>query len=332
MDRSTEVTGARLSVASLAHRLGVAPATLRTWDRRYGLGPSEHRPGAHRRYTEADVDRLSVMRQLTLQGVPPAEAARVALGQPLHPEDLLDAPAAKGDDQSPASAAVATDRPRSAAAGGGRVLALPDADATARGLGRAAMALDARTVTETVREQIAAYGVLHTWDHVLRPVLVAVGARWARTGEGVEIEHLVADCTGAVLREAAARGEATADGRRQRAVLLACAPGEWHALPLNALAAALGERGLSSRTLGASTPGAALAAAVRRTGAAVLFVWSQLIDNGDPSVFDDVPVKRPPTALIAGGPGWTTAQLPERVSFAADLSDAVEQVQRAVGG
>ncbi|MEY3685921.1 MAG: hypothetical protein RJB00_871, partial [Actinomycetota bacterium] len=30
----------RLTVASVARRLGIAPATLRTWDRRYGLGPS----------------------------------------------------------------------------------------------------------------------------------------------------------------------------------------------------------------------------------------------------------------------------------------------------
>ncbi|HWH29382.1 MAG TPA: MerR family transcriptional regulator, partial [Mycobacteriales bacterium] len=62
----------------MAHRLGVAPATLRTWARRYDLGPSEHAAGAHRRYTAADVARLEAMRRLTLEGVPPAEAARVA--------------------------------------------------------------------------------------------------------------------------------------------------------------------------------------------------------------------------------------------------------------
>jgi len=34
-----------LTVAAVARRMGVAPATLRTWDRRYGLGPSVHEPG-----------------------------------------------------------------------------------------------------------------------------------------------------------------------------------------------------------------------------------------------------------------------------------------------
>ncbi|HET9656598.1 MAG TPA: MerR family transcriptional regulator, partial [Kineosporiaceae bacterium] len=72
----------RLTVAAVARRLGVAPSTLRTWDRRYGLGPSSHRAGDHRRYTAADLDRLVVMRRLTLEGVPPAEAARMVLSAP----------------------------------------------------------------------------------------------------------------------------------------------------------------------------------------------------------------------------------------------------------
>ncbi len=71
-----------LAVAAVARRLGVAPATLRTWDRRYGLGPSEHAAGAHRRYGPRDVERLMVMRRLTLDGLAPADAARVALGEP----------------------------------------------------------------------------------------------------------------------------------------------------------------------------------------------------------------------------------------------------------
>ena len=49
---STPVT---LEVAAVARRLGVATGTLRTWDRRYGLGPSEHQAGTRRRYTAADL-------------------------------------------------------------------------------------------------------------------------------------------------------------------------------------------------------------------------------------------------------------------------------------
>ena len=67
-------TDARLTVAAVARRLGVAPATLRTWDRRYGLGPTRHTAGAHRRYARSDLARLESMRRLVLDGVPPGEA------------------------------------------------------------------------------------------------------------------------------------------------------------------------------------------------------------------------------------------------------------------
>lgn len=64
-----------LTVAAVARRLGVAPATLRTWDRRYGLGPSTHEAGEHRRYCPEDLAKLMMMRRLISAGVTPADAA-----------------------------------------------------------------------------------------------------------------------------------------------------------------------------------------------------------------------------------------------------------------
>ncbi|MGC0142846.1 MerR family transcriptional regulator [Pseudactinotalea sp. Z1732] len=71
--------GIRLTVAGVAARLGVAAPTLRTWARRYGLGPSGHVAGSHRRYEASDLARLETMRRLTLEGVAPADAAEIAL-------------------------------------------------------------------------------------------------------------------------------------------------------------------------------------------------------------------------------------------------------------
>lgn len=65
-------------VGAVARYLGVAPATLRTWDRRYGLGPAERTAGSHRRYAPSDIERLAIMRRLTAAGVPAAEAAKIA--------------------------------------------------------------------------------------------------------------------------------------------------------------------------------------------------------------------------------------------------------------
>lgn len=308
--RFDDSDGPPLTVAAVAHRLGIAPATLRTWDRRYGLGPQEHALGAHRRYTPADVARLQTMRRLTLEGVPPGDAARVALRSP-----LVEAPGV------PLA-------PSTGGGPGGRVLALPGASDAVRGLGRAAMALDTGEVTRLLARQVDAHGVLHTWDHVLRPVLIAVGARWAVTGEGIEVEHLLSDCAAAVLRR---QTDAVTAVPGRRPVLLACAPDEQHALPLHALGAGLAERGIATRTLGPAMPAAALRAAVRRTGPAALFVWAQLTKTADPAVLSSFPVTRPPTAVIVGGPGWTPAELPDRVSMARDLPHAVSLVERSLG-
>ena len=239
-----------LPVAAVARRLGVAPATLRTWARRYGLGPSRHDAGAHRRYAPADVARLETMRRLTLAGVAPGEAAAAALAEP---------------DASPSARGPLPDREGRVRRGGpgGKVLALPGADEVVRGLGRAAMALDSDAVLEGIRTQLDEHGVVHTWEHVLRPVLAASGARWAATGEGVEVEHLLSDCVTTALRERAARAPAAPS----RPVLLASGPDELHALPLHAIAAGLAELDRGSRVLGPSLPAGALEASVRRTGA-----------------------------------------------------------------
>jgi len=312
-----ELHDARLTVAAVAHRLGVAPATLRTWDRRYGLGPGGHTAGAHRRYSAGDVVRLQTMRRLIMSGVPPGEAARVARAQPsASPGPTAPLPGFDG---------------RLAEGGGGpvgQVLAMAGADAAVRGLGRAAMALDTESVSDMLREQVARHGVLHTWDHVLRPVLVAVGARWAATGEGVEVEHSLSDCAAVVLR-AVGDGVLSPPGRRP--VLLACAPDEQHALPLHALGAALAERGIATRTLGAALPAAALEAAVRRTGPAALFIWSCLPRTADERVLAALPTTRPATAVLVGGPGWAVERLPSRVTVAGDLAHAVALVEQALG-
>ena len=71
-----------LAVAEVAKKLGVAPATLRTWDRRYGLTPSLRTAGAHRRYTAVDIARLELMRAHTMAGLAPSDAALIAARVP----------------------------------------------------------------------------------------------------------------------------------------------------------------------------------------------------------------------------------------------------------
>ncbi|MGC3004071.1 MerR family DNA-binding transcriptional regulator, partial [Streptomyces sp. G35A] len=50
-----EAAGAPLTSGALARRLGVSPTTLRSWDRRYGIGPADRSEGRHRRWRPEDV-------------------------------------------------------------------------------------------------------------------------------------------------------------------------------------------------------------------------------------------------------------------------------------
>jgi len=179
----TELTQA---VSAVAGQLGIAPATLRTWDHRYGLGPSHHAPGRHRRYAPHDVARLMLMIRGLRHGAAPAEAARYALQAneatlaALITEKNLATPPA-GPSEPPISEF------------------LPAASGPVGELARAAQALDTARMHHLVGSSIAACGVAHAWESVIRPVLGATGLRWAATGTGIEIEHGLSECVSSVL-------------------------------------------------------------------------------------------------------------------------------------
>jgi DNA-binding transcriptional MerR regulator len=304
-----------LTVAAAARRLGVAPGTLRTWDRRYGIGPGDHAPGRHRRYSPADVARLELMQRALVRGVSPADAARYALSVP-PPE------------QPPAGAPTPPEAGGRARVGG-RVLRPPGAGRRARGLGRAALALDSAAVSDLLAESVRGDGVETTWEDVVRPVLAAVGVRWAHTATGVEVEHLLTACASAVFG-AVLCGPGPSGRRDARPVLLAAMPGERHTLPVLALAAALRGHGVVHRYLGADLPADALSAAARRTAPAAVVLWSQMRETADPEVLRAMPGTRPRYRVFAAGPGWADAALPERTGRLTSLPAAVASISDAV--
>jgi MerR family transcriptional regulator, light-induced transcriptional regulator len=316
-------TAPQLSVAAAARRLGVAPATLRTWDRRYGIGPSGHTPGQHRRYSSDDIARLDLMQHALVRGASPADAARFATTSRLPDRVEPDRVEPERVEPERVEPEPGQEELTGRARAGGAALSLPGAGGRAHGLARAALMLDPAPVRASLIESVAAVGVESTWDEVVRPVLAAIGDRWQHTGAGVEIEHQLSECVRGVFGQVAAAAPAEADARP---VLLAGMPGEQHMLPMAVLAAVLATRRVPCRMLGANLPMAGLAAAVRRTAPALVVLWAQLAETADAEALAALPRTRPWFRIAAAGPGWAEHELPSRI----DRLDSLVTARQAI--
>ena len=283
---------AGLSAGEAARRIGVAVTTIRTWDRRYGLGPSFREPGRHRRYSEQDLARLQLMRRLTVDGVDAAEAARIA---------------------------KAAGGPVGLVPAGRRTAGPARPPGTVKGLRRAALALDPADVDRLLGLALAD-GVVPAWTTVIAPALRALGSRYATAGRYIAAEHLLSG------RVSAALARVTRPRTRPQ-VLLACAPDEEHSLPMEALAAALAENGVASRMLGARVPANALRDALARTGPAAVLIWAHSAETADACQVAAAAGARPRPAIVAAcGPGWDPCLLPDGVPLLTGLRQALAAV------
>jgi MerR family transcriptional regulator, light-induced transcriptional regulator len=358
------------SVGTVARRLGVAPSTLRTWNRRYGIGARELSPGKHRRYTAEDITRLEHMQKLILRGAAPADAARAAMTAPVV---LAQVPhgADGGAEVDGAAGGDAAGGPADGAAAGGKataVLAPGQAEAAPGANGHDAGANPGEGSPAprpgpghgSGGRRLALPGASPETRGLARAALAldgkqiseAIRAALTRDGSVRTWEDLVvpvlselgarskhsATCIAAehLLSVAAiaefSRHTADLPGQVQhRAVLLASAEGEQHSLPLHALAAGLAERGIDSRILGPNLPYSALAAAVQRIGPGVVFLWSQMPATGDPAMLPDLFPRRPGARLILGGLGWDRDRIPASARLVDTLPDALSEVAAALG-
>jgi len=305
-----------MPVAAVARRLGVAPSTLRTWDRRYGLGPGRHTGGKHRRYGAADIARLELMQRALLRGASTAEAARYSLDQVPKSAPSLAPPVDLPGRPNPPP-------PRST--GGAE---LPDST-MARRLRTAALALDSGAVERTLAKAIGDVGVLSAWEGVIEPVLCALGAGWDGTKPGAEVEYLLTECVlGALLRAT----PVLANPRNQRRVLLSGVPRERDGLSLYALAACLADRRIGTQLCGRPLPPEVLAVTIRRGAPAAVVLWAGQDATADARLFADDPRGRPRRRMFAWGPGWRRVPLPPKVELLAELRAAVDRLEHVLVG
>jgi DNA-binding transcriptional MerR regulator len=291
-----------LTVAAVARRLGVAPATLRTWDRRYGIGPSEHDSGTHRRYSATDLMRLTAMARLIVAGVSPKDAAIKALA--------LNAKSTKNKVEKVVQESEA------------------NGDLVSQ-LYKSALKFDQVNIEKLLKKSISENSLETTWVEVIAPLLTEVGDDWVRTGTGIETEHFLSEVLRKILSENLGK---VAKPKNARPVLLACVENEYHSLALAALAAVLAESGIECIYLGARTPQSALNEVIIKSAPPAIFLWAQLSENADHKYVKSIPATRPAPRILLGGPGWksTKVELTNKLVITKGLSDAREQIMQAI--
>ncbi len=286
----------KLTVAAVARRIGVAPATLRTWDRRYGLGPSEHVEGEHRRYCPSDVAKLTTMRRLIVAGVSPSDAA----------------------EQAKSVKAVVEIKTL--------VKEFEVREEVVDAIYKALQSFDRAFVEETLAHEISEYGVEGAWADVIVPTLFMIGQDWENDQKGIEVEHLFSEILTRTMNNRVIELKKPVNSRP---VLLAAVGEELHSLPIYALAAALCERNIQTYVLGARTPLSALSAMVTRCAPPAIFLWAQLAKNAEEKYWREIPAIRPAPRVVVGGPGWDSLTCDEVIK-AEELEHACEEIAQAL--
>ena len=71
---------ATYSIGAVARMVRVPPATLRTWEERYGIVQPVRSDGGHRLYSRLDVERLRFVADRVREGISPGDAHRMLSG------------------------------------------------------------------------------------------------------------------------------------------------------------------------------------------------------------------------------------------------------------
>lgn len=216
-------------INAVSRMTGVSTATLRAWERRYGLPVPSRTDAAYRMYSDHDVDLIRRVLELCERGIAPSEATALVLEQ----ERALPEPAANTKDPF---------------------------EPSRRAILEAIETFNPLELESAVQHALALGSAAQIYESVLREVMLEVGERWHRGEFTVGQEHLATQ----VIENAARRmlGLLQPPGKTPQ-VILACFAEDEHTLPLYGVGLHVALAGYRVVMLGARTPPSAIQHAVR---------------------------------------------------------------------
>ena len=225
------------TIKQAARLTKVSEASLRAWERRYGVVVARRNESKYRVYDIEAVAVLSTMRRLVDQGWAPAEAARaVRSGEVVAELDEVHT------HPSPA------------------LIEQPSAATYMQQFLTAAAHMDAAGLEKSLDNGFALGSFEHVVDSWLFPTLDALGEGWASGEIDVAGEHAASH---AVHRRLSAAFDAAGSRSRGPAVVVGLPSGSQHELGALAFAIAIRRRGMDVLYLGANVPVSSWETAVR---------------------------------------------------------------------
>lgn len=237
---------------------GVAVATLRAWERRYGVVSPRRTDAGYRLYDEESLGRIRSMQELVAAGWSPQQAAAEVRSRPA-PTGGGPGGALRGE--QPSAPEGPAPRPGPVDGIGG--------DASA--LAGAAASLDADELAQVLDDHFGQGRFETVVDGWLMPSLDELGRGWADGTVSVAAEHVASS---AVTRRLATAFEASGHNRNGARVVVGLPPGARHEIGALAFAVAARRAGLAVTYLGPDLPVGSWVEAVglHRAAAAVVAV------------------------------------------------------------
>jgi DNA-binding transcriptional MerR regulator len=213
-------------IQTVAEMTGVPAATLRAWERRYGIPTPERSSSSYRLFSDHDVAAIRKLKELCEEGMSPAEAARLVVGL----EQASNMPV-ESDPYLRAGEAILS--------------AIED--------------FDPQAVERSIRSAMFLGSASTVYQRVFGPTMHVVGDRWHDGTFSIAQEHMATEAMGSAVRDMLRLLDPVSTAPE---VLVACFSDEDHALALYGVAFALVQWGYRPVVFGANTPPSAIRHAV----------------------------------------------------------------------
>ena len=243
-------TAPRYPIRVVAGRVGVSEMTVRAWERRYAAVAPARSKGGQRLFSDADVERLLLLRTLTAQGT--AISALATLSTAALRRMAPDVAAATSMSLSPTGGAGVRDH-----------------SAELTSCRRAVATLDADRLHHTLMRLALENGPLAFLEDIASPLCAWIGDEWSRSRLSEAQEHLASQ----VLRQVLGFMLQTLRRERQEHhVVLTTLAGERHEFGAMMAGIIAAYDGWSFHYLGPDLPGSAIGATVKRLEARLVAV------------------------------------------------------------